>query len=85
VSTLEVRGQSKSTDFGGGEIRGRHGLKGLLLCTCRGRSFVEIRGFYFGLEPLLTEAMDDTRQILTEHLPQLALYFALNKFLDYSN
>jgi hypothetical protein len=38
--------------------------------------------FYLRLYPLLAESVDDRRQILLEHLPQLALYLSLDETLD---
>jgi hypothetical protein len=48
----------------------------------RGWPFVEIRGFDLCLDPLLTQAMNNTWQILSEHLSKLALDFALYEFLN---
>jgi hypothetical protein len=45
-------------------------------------SFFEIGSFYFGLDPLLGEAMDNAREVLAKHLAQLAFNLALDKFLD---
>jgi len=46
---------------------------------------IQIWGFNFSLDPLLTEAVDDPWQVFTKHLAQLLLDLALDKFLDDSN
>lgn len=51
----------------------------------RGRSFVKIWCFNLSFNPLLTETMDDSGQVLTKHLAQLPLNFSLNIFLNDSD
>lgn len=57
-------------------VRGRSGSLSRRRGTLR-----EIGRLDFGLDPLLTEAMDDPGEVFTEHLAELALYLTLDELL----